>query len=145
MRAVEQALALCRDNGDQAGLITSIETLGHIEADRINFRASAEAYREALGLARGSPDPLALAHTERQLGDALSRLETAYLEAVEFYEKHIDGHELDCANALAAVARLMDSTNRAGAARIFWYRALGRYLDAGFQAGVTECNARLGT
>ena len=115
MRAVETAIELCRGKGDTAGLITCIKALGHLEADRKDFPASAAAYLEALELARQGQDPLVIAHTVRHLGDALSRLgetrdaEAAYLEALAIYETHAGDAALDHANALGKFARLLDS------------------------------------
>lgn len=151
LRYVSRAIELCRNSNDQMGLIASIKALGHLEADRKDYRASAAAYREALELARRNPDPLVIAHTVRHLGDVLTRLgeasyaEVAYAEAVALYQAHVGESVLDHANALRAFARLMDATNRPDEALALWARARDLYASAGVQDGVIEASARLGT
>jgi tetratricopeptide (TPR) repeat protein len=150
LRDVKQAIALCRVHDDRAGLIAAIKALGHLEADREDLQASAQAYGEALDLARQQADPLVLAHTLRHLGDAMSRLgdtqsaQASYAEALALYQAHAGDGGLDHANALRACALLMDRTARSDEARVLWARARDYYASTGIQAGVDECAARLG-
>lgn len=149
LRDVNSAVSLCRESGDQPGLITSLKAVGHIEADLGNHAGSRAAYAEAVERSRKTGNARVLAHSLRHLADASARLgepgraEVLYEEALALYA-HYEAARLDQANALRALARLMDATSRQGDAVELWKKARDLYAAEGVQAGVLEASARLG-
>ena len=144
----EQAVALCRQAGDEVGLGKALVLLGQIERGLGSREAALAAYGEAVRIARGQDLPLMLAHRLRHVGDIereMDRLDSAarhYEEALRLYRARPDADALDLANLLRPLALLAEKAGDAEAARLFWQEARGLYARAGVQAGEEE--ARVG-
>lgn len=107
------------------------------------------AYERAAEMARSAGDVQGLAHALRHVSDLareLGRLPEALAageEAVRLLKSVDGGRRLDVANALRVTALALDALERTDDARSCWQDARARYAQAGVEAGVAECDARL--
>jgi len=120
------------------------------EHRRQGRRAEAlQTYERAAAMARSAGDVQGLAHALRHVSDLareLGRLPEALAagqEAVGLLKAVDGGRRLDVANALRVTALALDALGRADDARTCWQEALAGYAQAGVEAGVAECEARL--
>ena len=144
-----EAVALCREAGDDRELATALRRLGHAEQDAGRNDAAVARYEEAAGAARRTGDPLLLAHAIRHLGDAyrssgrLADAETCYDEVLALYAAEDEPPALDYANALRPMAILKEALGETGEALHLWQRAKALYAAIPVPAGVAECDENL--
>jgi hypothetical protein len=108
------------------------------------------SYARAAALSRESGAPLLQAHALRHLSDldrAADHLEQALAhaeQAAAICSANGQGASIDMANALRLKALALDSLRRAVLAQAAWRAARDLYAGASVEAGVAECDARLG-
>lgn len=135
------AADICRANGDMAELSVALGKLGHVEH---TAEAKLKRYVEAVAAARGSGDPLRIAHAVRHLGDVhrngkrLQEAEICYEEALALYREHESSRILDYANALRPMAILKAERSELDEAKSLWQQAGALYGVVGIDAGVEE-------
>lgn len=148
-RDLDEAVRACRDAAEPSELVRALKALAHVERDLDRDEEGRALYEEAEALDRGRQDVLSLAHTVRHLGDVhrdagrTRDAERCYLEALSLYDSRLDAPVLDVANAVRPLAILRESQDRTEEARELWERARTGYAEAGIDAGVRECDARL--
>lgn len=147
---LEQAIAGLGRNGDPRRLVTAYRGLGHIQADQgLHVQAHA-SFLAAVGQARATGDPCLLAHALRHAGRSAAQVGRfteairACNEAVALYGTQPDAEPMDVANALRALARVLEQAGLGDDALAAWRAALPLYQRAGIDDGVAECRARLG-
>ncbi len=144
-----QAVAVCREAGDQLGLVRALKGLGQIERDLGRGDAALPLYEEAVAICREEGDPLRLAHTVRHLGDIhqdAGRVELAepcFDEALALYRSNDQTAPLDLANAIRPLAILKDDTGETEAAKRLWLEARDLYAATDVQEGFVESSERL--
>lgn len=145
-----RAVGRAREAGDRGLLVRALKALGQIERDAGRYEAAGAAYEEAVALCREDGDALRLAHTVRHLGEIHREAgrpapaEECCREALELYRAHPGASLLDLANALRPLAVLWDEAGRTREARELWREARELYAEVGVDAGVRECDERLG-
>ena len=91
-----------------------------------------------------------LAHTARHPGDVYREnghselARPCYEEALALYRAHPEAAPLDVANAIRSMAVLKHDSDERPAARALWIEARELYAAEGIDAGVAECDRRLG-
>ena len=148
-RELAEALAVCRQTGDDDELVSVLKALGQLERDQGRPEAAQRFYEEAVDLCRKGDKPLDLAHTVRHLGDvhrdlgATSEAEVCYVEALALYEGRGDVPPLHLANVLRPLALIREAQGRSGVARGLWVQARDLYAALGLTAGVEESEQHL--
>ncbi len=145
-----EAVQVCREaDANPSVLAGSLAGLGQIERDLRNDRAAIECYREAVGIQRGHPDRLRLAHTVRHLADVLreagllEEARTGYEEVLEIYRRHPETRALDLANAIRGFALLRGNAGDPEDAKSLWSEARDLYQSCDVKAGVEESERRI--
>ena len=148
-RDLVEAVRLCRQPGEQSGLVEALKALGQIERDLGRGEAVRPLYEEAVVICRAEGDPLTLAHTVRHLGDIhrdagrAALAEPCYDEALALYRSHDRTRPLDLANAIRPLAILKDDAGQVEQARQLWEEARDLYAAVNVPEGVAESSARL--
>jgi len=148
-RDANEAVLLCRRDGDQDCLIRGLRMLGQIERDEKQPERALPHYQEAVALCRREGDALRLAHCIRHLGDLLvelHRLDEAareYEAALAMYREDPGTKPLDLANALRAIAQMKEQHGEPQAARPYWAEARALYSASSVAQGVAECDLQL--
>ena len=148
-RDLVEAVALCRQPGEQSELVQALKALGQIERDRGHGEAARRLYEEAVAICRAEGDPLTLAHTVRHLGDIhrdagrAVLAEPCYDEALALYRSHDRTPPLDLANTIRPLAILKDDAGQVEEARQLWEEARDLYAAVNVPEGVAESSARL--
>lgn len=148
-RQAVQGIAVARQAGARADLITALKALGHIVCDDHQNERALRLYEEAVALCREEHDPLLLAHTVRHLGDVhrhASRpieADRCYSEALALYRGAAQPPPLDVANAMRPAALVKEATGDLEAAKALWSDARRLYDMAGVQVAAAECSRRL--
>ncbi len=149
MRQMKAAVALARAHDDPVALARALHGAGERRTRHGAPRCRLRLYREAVPCCRRGDDPLALAHTVRHLGDVLRKkgdlgeAASRYAEALALYRARPSPPPLDVANALRPLALLRERLGEGKEARALWREARDLYHQAGVEAGVSECLARL--
>ena len=149
MREMKAAVALARAHDDPVALARALHGRANVERDMGRLDVALRLYREAVPCCRRGDDPLALAHTVRHLGDVLRKkgdfreATSCYAEVLAHYRTHPSPPPLDVTNALRPLALLQEGLGEAEEARALWREACELYREAGVEAGVSECSARL--
>jgi tetratricopeptide (TPR) repeat protein len=149
-RDLIKAVALYRDAGVRAELARALAALGQIERDQRRVDDALRHYQEAVALYRAEGDPLPIAHTVRHVADILREAgrhklaEPYYQESLELYRREASTAPLDLANAIRGLALLKSDIGEAETARALWGEARNLYAAVRVDAGVTECDRRLG-
>ena len=148
-RDLVEAVALCRQSGEQRKLVQALKALGQVERDLGRGEAARPLYEEAIAICRAEGDPLTLAHTVRHLGDIhrdagrAALAEPCYDEALELYRSHDRTPPLDLANAIRPLAILKEDRGQVEEARELWEEARDLYAAVNVPEGVAESSARL--
>ncbi|HSZ64048.1 MAG TPA: tetratricopeptide repeat protein [Terriglobales bacterium] len=149
-RVLIKAVALYRESGNRAELARALATLGQIERDQRHLDDALRHYQEALALYRAEDDPQPIAHTVRHVADILREAgrhkmaEPYYLESLKLYRSEAGTDTLDLANAIRGLALLKSDIGEAEPARSLWEEARELYAAVRVDAGVAECDRRLG-
>ena len=144
-----EAVALCRQSGEEVDLATTLTALGQIERDLKNMEAARKNYEEAAAIYRAKKDVLRLAHTIRHLGDIHRHqkegviAEQHYREALQLYRGDSNTPPLDLANAIRGFAILKDDSGERDQARQLWQEARDLYVQVDVKEGVAEASRRL--
>ena len=144
-----EAVALCREDGDDRELATALRRLGHAEQDAGRNDAAVACYEEAVVAARRTGDTLLLAHAIRHVGDAhrgaqrLAEAEACYDEALTLYTEHANPPPVDYANAIRPMAILKEALRETGESLHLWQQAKSLYAAVPVAAGVAECEENL--
>ena len=144
-----EAVALCREAGDDRDLATALRRLGNAEQDAGRNDAATACYEEAVAVARRTGDQLLLAHAIRHVGDAhrgaqrLADAEASYDEALALYAAKDEPRALDYANALRPMAIVKEALGETDEARLLWQQAKSLYAAVPVAAGVAECEENL--
>ena len=148
-RDSNEAVLLCRKNGDQDCLIRALRMLGQIERDKKQPERALPHYHEAVALCRREGGALRLAHSIRHLGDLLvelHRLDEAakeYEAALAIYRQDPDTKPLDLANTMRAIAVMKEQLGAPQTARPYWEEARALYSASSVAQGVAECDLQL--
>ncbi len=148
-RDLVEAVALCRQSGEQRELVRALKALGQIERDLGRGEAARPLYEEAVAICRDEGDPLTLAHTLRHLGDIhrdagrVALADPCYNEALALYRSYDRTPPLDLANTIRPLAILKDDAGQVEEARRLWEEARDIYAAVNVPEGVAECSARL--
>ncbi len=149
-RHLIEAVALYRDSGNRAELARALAALGQVERDQRRIDDALRHYEEAVALYRAEGDPLPIAHTVRHVADIYREAgrhklaEPRYQESLELYRSETGTAPLDLANAIRGLAILKSDTCEAETARALWEEARELYTAVRVDAGVAECDRRLG-
>jgi tetratricopeptide (TPR) repeat protein len=114
----QEALALRRGIGDQAGVATSLHNLGRVARHRGDLRQAGASFRESLDLRRALGDLQGTASSLAELGAValeereLSRALGLYREALVLYQRV--GDRQGVADCLEGVAAAVTRTGAAG-------------------------------
>ena len=144
-----EAVALCREAGEELDLAKALTGLGQIERDLHNNDAAIRNYEEAVGIYRTHADVLRLAHSIRHLGDIYRNQKRAdlakpcYREALDLYRGEDRTPPLDLANAIRGFAILQHDAGETEEARMLWQEARELYAAVGIKEGVAESSRRL--
>jgi tetratricopeptide (TPR) repeat protein len=148
-RALIEAVALCRQAGEEIDLARALTALGQIERDLRNNDAALKNYEEAAAIYRTKADLQKLAHTIRHVGDIHRNLgrnhlaEPFYREALDLYRGDQGTTPLDLANAIRGFAILKQDAGDAETAKLFWEEARNLYSAVNVREGVDESSRRL--
>jgi tetratricopeptide (TPR) repeat protein len=121
------------------------------ERRRGNVAAAEASYAEAASLAGDAAQPHLRAHALRHVAElaaeqgAGERALGAAQEAVEIYAAHPGAHRLNVANARRVRALAFAALGRAAESADDWRAARALYEELGIEAGVAECDRRLGS
>lgn len=149
-RDLVEAVALYRESGDRAELARALAALGQIERDQRRVDDALRHYEEAVALYRAEGDPLPIAHTVRHVADIQREAgrhklaERHYEESLKLYRSEAGTAPLDLANAIRGLALLKSGMGEAETAKALWQEARGLYAAVSVDAGVAECDRRLG-
>lgn len=148
-RDLIEAVALCRQAGDEIDLAKALTALGQIERDLRNNDAALKNYEEAAAIYRARGDVLKLAHTIRHVGDIHRNMghadlaEPCYREALDLYRRDERTAPLDLANAIRGFAILKHDAGETAKAKMLWEEARELYAAVNVKEGVTESSRRL--
>jgi tetratricopeptide (TPR) repeat protein len=149
-RDLVEAVALYRESGNRAELARALAALGQVEDDQRRVDDALRHYEEALALYRAEGDPLPIAHTVRHVADIHREAERHklaepyYQESLKLYRGEPNTAPLDLANAIRGFALLKSDTGEAETAKTLWEEARELYAAVSVDAGVAECDRRLG-
>jgi tetratricopeptide (TPR) repeat protein len=148
-RDLIEAVALCRQAGDEIDLAKALTALGQIERDLRNNDAALKNYEEAAAIYRARGDALKLAHTIRHVGDIHRNMghadlaEPCYREALDLYRRDERTAPLDLANAIRGFAILKHDAGETEKAKMLWEEARELYAAVNVKEGVAESSRRL--
>jgi tetratricopeptide (TPR) repeat protein len=148
-RDLIEAVAFCRDTGDNVDLARSLTGLGQIERDLGDDAAALKYYEEAVMIYREMKDALKLAHTIRHVADIhrhenqTSLADGCYREALDLYRNHERTQPLELANAIRGFAILKSDAGETIQAKSLWEEARDLYALVGVKEGVAESARRL--
>lgn len=149
-RDLQEAVAQARANGDHAELALALNALGQIERDDGHLVDAMACYEEIIALQLEQAHPLAVAHAIRHLGDIHRENDCpevaglCYQEALGVYSSNAATPPLDFANALRSFAIHKQEAGECAAATQLWQATREIYAALGIDAGVKECERRLG-
>ncbi len=144
-----EAVALCREAGDDRELATVLRRLGHAEQDAGRDDIAVARYEETVVAARRTGDSLLEAHAVRHLADAhrssgrLAEAEAFYNEALALYAGEDEPPALDYANVIRPMAILKEVLGETDEAMHLWQQAKSLYAAVPVAAGVAECEKNL--
>jgi tetratricopeptide (TPR) repeat protein len=148
-RDLIEAVALCRQAGDEIDLAKALTGLGEIERDLGHNGAALQNYEEAAAIYRAKADVLRLAHTIRHVGDIHRNMghvdlaEPCYREALDLYHRNESTAPLDLANAIRGFAILKQDAGESKTAKALWEEARELYAAVNVKEGVAESSRRL--
>jgi tetratricopeptide (TPR) repeat protein len=148
-RILTDAVAFCRQTGEQIDLAKALTALGQIERDLHHGDAALPHYEEAAVIYRASGDALKLAHTVRHLADIhrheghVSLAEARYCEALDLYRRDERTQPLELANAIRGYAILKIDAGETARAKLLWEEARDLYAAGDVKEGVAESSRRL--
>ena len=146
---LQEAIRICRSEGEPAGLIVALQRLGRVERDLdVDVGRARVCYQEAADLCRRLGDRLELGHCRRHLGEldrqdgALEAAESNLAQALLLYRDE-DAPALDIANTLRGLALTKEAVGDPAAALGFWREARDGYAEAEATDGVAEAERRM--
>ena len=134
----------------RGSLALALAGAGQAERDLGNAGAALACYAEAAAIQRALGDADRVAHNLRHMADlnadagAYDAALPLYEEALALYRAHTATRALDLANALRGMAIAVEVLQGRDAARPLWREARDLYRGERVEAGVRECERRLG-
>lgn len=146
----ERAASAAKSEGLTTEFIVALEGIGQIERDLGDLESACAKYHQAAEECRGANEPMRLAHALRHIADIeleRGRGESAAgpaSEAVEISRQQPDIPPLELANTLRVWALVQEAEGDMTGATCTWREALVLYEAQGIEAGVRECEVRIG-
>jgi predicted ATPase/DNA-binding SARP family transcriptional activator len=139
----EQSLELRRQQGDQRGIASSLNSLGVLALDQGDYRRAAVLFEESIALKRELGDTLGIAGSLNNLGMVVSALED-FPRARDLYQESLVmnrqlGFRSGVATASANLATIALAQGDPIQARLLLGESLALFHELGDKEGIAEC------